>query len=148
MTYTITFHTKWADFDANKHMRHTAYNDYAAECRVRFLTENNFGLKEFEQLNIGPVLFSENTNFKKEIKLGEDISVTLFLQAVSKNGERFKMFHKVYNKNGDLAAEITIYAAWFNLSSRKLCIPPKQIITTFNNLEKTDDFEEIIINKK
>ena len=31
MSYTLEFNTKWADFDANRHMRHTAYNDYAAE---------------------------------------------------------------------------------------------------------------------
>ncbi len=147
MSYTIKFHTKWSDFDANKHMRHTAYNDYAAECRVRFLSENGFGLKEFEELNIGPVLFSENTIFRKEIKLGEDISVKLFLQAVSKNGERFKMFHKLYNEKGELAAEITIFAAWLNLETRKLSVPPKQVLTTLNSLEKTTDFEKIQLKK-
>ena len=146
MSYKIKFHTKWSDFDANKHMRHTAYNDYAAECRIRFLTENNFGLKQYEALNIGPVLFSESTIFRKEIKLGEDINVELYLQAVSKNGERFKMFHKIFNQKGELAAEITIFAAWFDLKTRKLCVPIG-VLKTFNNLEKTPDFEEIVLKK-
>jgi acyl-CoA thioester hydrolase len=39
MKFQITFNTKWSDFDPNRHMRHTAYNDYAAEVRVRFVFE-------------------------------------------------------------------------------------------------------------
>nr|WP_299046804.1 thioesterase family protein [uncultured Polaribacter sp.] len=37
MNFEVSFNTKWSDFDPNRHMRHTAYNDYAAEVRVRFL---------------------------------------------------------------------------------------------------------------
>lgn len=57
------------------------------------------------------------------------------------------MFHSIYNEKGDLAAEITIFAAWLDLKTRKLCIPPKQVLKTFNNLEKTSDFEEIQLKK-
>lgn len=30
------FQVIWADMDPNRHMRHTAYNDYAAQLRVSF----------------------------------------------------------------------------------------------------------------
>jgi acyl-CoA thioester hydrolase len=148
MSYKINFKTKWSDFDANKHMRHTAYNDYAAEARLRFLTDFGFGLSIMEKQNIGPILFSENTIFRKEIKLGEDISVELFLEASSKNGERFKLKSIIYNQNEEIAATISIYLAWINLTKRKLTIPSREIIKTLDNLEKTDDFEEIVIEKK
>ena len=42
MSYTLEFNTKWADFDANRHMRHTAYNDYAAEVRIRYFAYAGF----------------------------------------------------------------------------------------------------------
>ena len=148
MTYTINFHTKWADFDANKHMRHTAYNDYAAEARLRFLKENGFGVAIMEQHNVGPILFSENTIFHKEIKLGEDISLKLYLEASSKQGERFKIRHLIFKENGDLAATISVYLAWIDLSKRKLTVPPKQILETLKHIDKTEDFEEIILLKK
>ncbi len=148
MTYTINFHTKWADFDANKHMRHTAYNDYAAEARLRFLKENGFGIAIMEQHNVGPILFSENTIFHKEIKLGEDISLKLYLEASSKQGERFKIRHLIFKENGDLAATISVYLAWIDLSKRKLTVPPKQILETLKHIDKTEDFEEIILRKK
>lgn len=148
MSYKISFKTKWSDFDANKHMRHTAYNDYAAEARLRFLDENGFGLPVMEKQHIGPILFSENTIFRREIKLGEDISVELFLEASSENGERFKLKNFLYREDGELAATISIYLAWIDLTKRKLTIPSNQIIKTLKNLEKTEDFEVILIKSK
>jgi len=145
MSYKIKFHTRWSDFDANKHMRHTAYNDYAAESRLRFLTENGFSIEFMEQSNIGPILFSENTIFRREIKLGEDISIELFLEASSKNGERFKIKHLIYRQDGELAAVISVYLAWIDISKRKLTVPPKEILDTLSHIDKSDDFEVIVL---
>lgn len=148
MSYKVTFKTKWADFDPNNHLRHTAYNDYAAESRARFFNDNGLTLLEFHKQNLGPVLFSENTMFYREISLGEDITVELFVKGLSENGERFKFQHKIFKQNGVLAAEIEIYGAWLDLKIRKLTTPPQKIVTTFNALEKSNDFEIIPIKKK
>ena len=148
MSYKVSFSTRWADFDPNNHMRHSAYNDYAAEARVRFFRENGFSMIEFNKQNIGPVLFSENTNFYREINLSENISVELFVKGLSENGERFKFQHKIYKQNGVLAAEIEIYGAWINLKKRKLTEPPKELISKFEALEKAGNFEVIPIKMK
>jgi len=148
MSYKVTFPTRWADFDPNNHMRHSAYNDYAAEIRVRFFKENGLSLTDLSEQSIGPVLFSENTSFYREINLSEDISVELFLKGLSENGERFKFQHKIFKQNGVLAAEIEIYGAWLDLNLRKLTTPPSKIIDSFNSLKKTDDFEIIPIRKE
>lgn len=145
MSYRIEFHTKWSDFDANKHMRHSAYNDFAAESRLRFLTKNGFGIDVMEQHNLGPVLFSENTIFKREVRLGEDIYVDSFLEATSSKGERFKIMHHIYKKDGVLAATISVYIAWLDLTKRKLTTPPKKLFAILESFEKTTNFEEIIL---
>ena len=147
MSFKVTFKTRWSDFDPNNHMRHTAYNDYAAESRVRFFIENGLSLSEFRKQHIGPVLFSENTMFYREISISEDITVELLVKGLSEDGDRFKFKHKIFKQNGVLAAEIDIYAAWIDLNLRKLITPPKQILDTFKNLEKSDDFEVIVIKK-
>ena len=90
MSYKIEFHSKWSDFDANQHMRHSAYNDYAAEARLRFLKDHGFSVDVMKKNNVGPVIFTENTVFRREIGLGEDLYVELFLEAASKKAERFK----------------------------------------------------------
>ena len=148
MSFKITFTTKWADFDPNRHMRHTAYNDYAAEVRVRYFTKNNFSINDFNKYNIGPILFTEETSFRKEIHFGENITVNQKLAGLSKNNERWKLTHEVFNEAGELAAIIKVYGAWIDLEKRKLAVPPPEAQHLFTNAEKTANFEEIELNKK
>lgn len=145
MSYKQTFTTVWANFDPNRHMRHTAYNDFAAECRIRFFNDNGFTTDRFHKEQFGPILFKEETNFLREIKMGEDITVELYLDGASARGERFKLAHKLFKPNGVLAAEIKIFGAWLDLSSRKLMNPPLDLVNAISTLEKTDSFEEIIL---
>ena len=148
MSFKISFPTRWADFDPNNHMRHSAYNDYAAESRVRLFSNYGLSLKEFNEFNVGPILFKETTSFYREISMGDDIMVEVFLKGTSERGERFKFIHKIYRSDGVLSAEIEIYAAWIDLSKRKLTTPPDIILKVFDKLTKTDDFEIIPMKEK
>ena len=148
MSYTIKFATKWSDFDPNRHMRHTAYNDYAAEVRIRYFAAQNFSIEEFTQHNIGPILFTEETSFRKEIHLGEDITVNLKIIGLSENNERWKIEHEVFNTEGKLSAVIKVYGAWIDLEKRKLTVPPKEAQHLFDVAEKSEKFEVIPLKKK
>jgi acyl-CoA thioester hydrolase len=148
MGFKVSFPTRWADFDPNNHMRHTAYNDYAAESRVRLFSNYGLSLKEFNEFNVGPILFKETTSFYREVSMGDDVMVEVFLKGASELGERFKFLHKIYRGDGVLSAEIEIYAAWIDLSKRKLTTPPDIILKVFEKLAKTDDFEIIPVKSK
>ena len=143
MIFEVKFPTIWANFDANAHMRHTAYNDYAAEVRSRFFASHNFSLSEFAKHNIGPILFSENTIFFREIHLGENITANLELIAASSKFERFKFKHQIIKENGIVSAEIVVYGAWIDLTRRKLTTPPQLMIDIFETMEKPENFEII-----
>ena len=62
MTFEVDFNTKWSDFDPNRHMRHTAYNDYAAEARIRYFAHVGHPVDELAKDHIGPILFEEFTH--------------------------------------------------------------------------------------
>lgn len=143
MVYKQTFKTLWSSFDANKHMRHSAYNDYAAESRVRFFNSCGFNIDRWESEHFGPILFTEETKFLREIKLGDDITVETYLEGVSAAAERFKFFHRIIRKDGVLAAEIRVYGAWIDTEKRKLTKPPKELSAIFKDLERTANFQEI-----
>jgi acyl-CoA thioester hydrolase len=147
MSFSVGFTSRWADFDPNNHMRHSAYTDYAAEARVRMFNEYGLNLIEFNKLNIGPILFREETIFRREIRLSEDISVEVFLKGISENGERFKFSHKIFKTEGSLAAEVEIYGAWLDLKTRKLTKPPKIVLEALKDIERTEDFENIALNR-
>lgn len=148
MKFEVSFPTIWANFDANAHMRHTAYNDYAAEIRSRFFSSQGFSLTEFAKLNIGPILFEENTRFFREILLGENITANLELIGASSKFERFKFLHQIIKENGVIAAEIRIYGAWIDLTKRKLTTPPQEMIAIFEKMDTSENFENIILKKK
>lgn len=143
MSFTVNFTTRWADFDANVHMRHTAYNDYCAEARLRFFNKFGITIHDFAKEKVGPILFEENTKFLKEIHLGEDISVSLKISGLSGKGERWKVQHEVYNSKGNLSAVINVYGAWLDLVKRKLTVPPEKFQHIFNEADKTEDYELI-----
>lgn len=148
MSFKVKFSTKWSDFDPNRHMRHTAYNDYAAEARVRYFSFQNFSIKEFTKHNIGPILFTEETSFKKEIHLGEDISADFKLLGLSKNNERWKITNTIFNSKNEPAAVIKVYGAWIDLTKRKLISPPIEAKHLFDTAERDIDFKEILTSKK
>ncbi|MGB0892375.1 MAG: acyl-CoA thioesterase [Flavobacteriaceae bacterium] len=148
MSFTVNFTTRWADFDPNRHMRHSAYNDYAAEVRLRYFKKFDVTMADFAKDNVGPILFEENTSFRREIHLGENITANLQLTGLSENGERWKIRHQIFNEAGKLSAEINVYGAWLDLTKRKLTSPPKKFKFLFTELEKTEDFKIIELRSK
>jgi acyl-CoA thioester hydrolase len=92
-------------------------------------------------------LFTEETSFRKEIHLGENITVDFKLSGLSINGERWKITHNVFNEAGKLSAIIKVYGAWIDLDKRKLTTPPKEAQFLFDNAERSEDFKEILLKK-
>ncbi|MCD6091012.1 MAG: thioesterase family protein [Bacteroidales bacterium] len=145
--YSKTFEVIWADMDPNRHMRHTAYNDYAAQVRVTFMADNGLNLEEMERLQLAPVLFKEETHFLSEVRMGEHIKVDLQIAGLSSDGERWKMVHHIYKSDGKLSAIISVDGAWIDMTKRKLKPPPAQFSANFNELPKTEDYQEIAKKK-
>jgi len=147
MSFKVDFKTRWSDFDANIHMRHTAYNDYCAEARMRYFNKFGITVQDFAKEKVGPILFEENTRFVKEIHMGEDISVNLKIIGLSENGERWKIQNEVFNVHGKLSAIITVHGAWLDLFKRKLTTPPLKFQEIFTDAEKTENFKVIPLKK-
>jgi acyl-CoA thioester hydrolase len=70
---------RWADIDANRHLRHSAYYDYGATMRMMYLAENGLSTEKLEELLIGPILFREEAIFRREIRLEDVITVDVAL---------------------------------------------------------------------
>lgn len=143
MGFEKTFQVIWADIDANRHLRHSAYNDYAAQTRLSFFDENGYPFGKFAQHQLGPVLFREETIFLKEVGMNETITVTMQLAASRKDGSRWRIVHTIFKKNGETAATITVDGAWIDLVRRKLIAPPQELLEVVDKLERTENYEEI-----
>ncbi len=148
MKFSKTFEVRWADLDANRHMRHTAFNDYGAHVRLAYLTAGGFSAERLTTLEMGPVAFREETLYFKEVGMGEVIIVDIQAAGLSEDGSRWRLRHDIYRKDGVKAATITIDGAWLNLQKRKLMTPPPDMATILQELPKTDDFQTIQRSRK
>ncbi|MEP6465127.1 MAG: acyl-CoA thioesterase [Parafilimonas sp.] len=124
MEYRKQVEIRWSDLDPNYHLRHSCYYDFGAYCRICFLFDNGVTDKVMHEHNVGPVLFREECFFKREIVFGDKVSITLKLQSVSADFRKFTMYHEIFKNDNELAAQLTIDAAWMNTKLRKIIVPP------------------------
>ena len=143
MEYAKTFQVIWANIDANRHLRHSAYNDYAAQVRVNFFTDYGFSIEQLVKKEIGPILFREETRFLREVRINEMIKVDIQAAAMRRDGSKWKVIHTIYKEEGDKAAIVTVEGAWMDLKLRKTMVPPKELLSIFENMPKSEDFEYI-----
>ena len=141
MTFEVEFNTKWSDFDPNRHMRHTAYNDYAAEARIRYFAHAGHPVDELAKDHIGPILFEEFTSFKKEIQTGQSVTVNCKLLGLSEDKRKWKIRHEILNSNRQLPAVIEVFGAWIDLEKRKLRTLPESYMDLLDGMDKTEDFK-------
>lgn len=139
--YSKTYEAKWADIDLNRHMRHTAYNDYAAQARVSIFTDFGLSMDKIAKMGLGPILFREETKFFKEVNLFDKITVNFKLKAMRENGSRWTVIHEIFKEGGVKAAEVIVDGAWIDLKLRKLGRPPDELLNVFNKFPRTEDFE-------
>ncbi|MET0300003.1 MAG: acyl-CoA thioesterase [Flavitalea sp.] len=138
--YIQNIDIRWSDLDPNFHLRHSVYYDYGAFCRVSFLNANGITPDFMSENKIGPILFREECVFRKEVRLGEELTIDMNLVTSSSNYSRWTIRHHLTKKDGVLAAVLTVDGAWIDVVRRKLCTPPEHVLTVFNEMPRVPEF--------
>jgi acyl-CoA thioester hydrolase len=143
MSHTYKGKVMWAHLDANMHMRHSAYADFAAQARIEILDEMGLDMKTFQKLHIGPILFREETTYLREVGVNETITVTTELIKAKKDGSRWSIRHELFKADGVKAAVIIVEGAWIDVLKRKLASLPEELADHFMQIKRSEDFAEI-----
>jgi acyl-CoA thioester hydrolase len=136
MEFQQSFDVRWADLDANRHLRNTAYSEYATHLRFTFLAQNGFDQARFQALQIGPVVFREETRFLKEVLASDRITVAMEVMEMTRHG-KWHIRHPVHRSDGALAAVVDLEGAFFSLATRKLTQPPPELVDLLLQLQET-----------
>ncbi|HYF29849.1 MAG TPA: thioesterase family protein [Chitinophagaceae bacterium] len=143
-SYIKPLEIRWSDLDPNFHLRHSAYYDFGAYARICFLTDYGLTTSVMQQGRFGPILFREECIFRKEIKLGDDITINVQLLKSKEDFSRWSIQHQ-FIKNGDqLAAQLIVDGAWMNTDLRKLTALPEHARPSFERMPKAENFEWIV----
>jgi acyl-CoA thioester hydrolase len=138
--YSKTLYAGWADMDFNSHMKNTAFLDKSADVRMMFFAEHGFPMAEFSRLKIGPAIMKDEVEYRREVGLLQEISVTLAMAGHSEDGSRFLLRNEILRTDGTLCARVTSAGGWLDLAARKLVVPPKALHDAMNLLPQTSDF--------
>lgn len=139
---------RWADIDANRHLRHSVYYDFAASMRMNVLISQGLSSSKLQELQIGPVLFREEAIFKREVLLEDKLTIDAQVTRSTEDFGRLSIRHHIKKEDGTLAAIINVDVAWIDLLKRKLTTPPEFVRGIFNEWPKADDFQRIDPVKK
>lgn len=142
--FTREFDVRWSDLDANRHMANSAYQNFMSHTRMAYLIENGFTQRELAAYNLGPVIFSEQIYYFREIHQGKPITVTCEITGISDDGSLFSFRHDFYDVKGRNLARGIMTGAWMDLKDRKIIPLHKDLLSSFNQLPKADDFKVIV----
>jgi acyl-CoA thioester hydrolase len=130
----------WSQVDANMHLRHSAYADFAAQARLMLLEKLGFTTKLFQQYHIGPILFREELIYMREVSLNDMIKVSCELTKMRSDGSRWSFTQEVFRSDGVKAAVIHADGAWMDTEKRKLTGLPEALLASFDSVPKSADF--------
>jgi acyl-CoA thioester hydrolase len=142
--FSRVIQVRWSDLDPNFHIRHSVYYDWGAFCRVEFLNEHGLTADVMQQLKFGPILFREESVFRKEIRSGDEIKIDLKLLRSKQDYSRWSIQHHITKNGGILCAVLTVDGAWMNIEQRKLTSPPEKVHHVFSQMPLAEKFEWII----
>jgi len=137
------FQVGWCHLDANAHMSNTAYLDLAANVRVACFAAAGFSIDAFARLQFGPVIRREELEYFRELRLLDDVRVTLLLAGLSEDASRFRLRNEFWREDGTLVARLTSLGGWLDLRARRLIAPPPGLTAALRALERAPDFESL-----
>ncbi len=130
----------WSQIDANMHLRHSAYADFAAQARLQILESLGFNANLLEKLKIGPILFREELIYMREVRPSDTVLVTCELTSCRRDGSRWSFSQGLYRGDGVQAAQINVQGAWVDMEKRKLASLPEEWAAKFLEIPKSDHF--------
>lgn len=138
----------WAMVDANMHLRHSAYADFAAQARLELIQSLGFSFDNLKELKLGPILFREELIYMREVKPNDVIRVTCELTKGRADGLRWSFEQKLYRGDGVLAAIINVDGAWMDVEKRKLTALPPELAAKFMKIPRSERYQEETIQQK
>ena len=140
--FSHEYRAQWGDMDFNQHMANAAYLDYAANTRMLFLDSVGFTAATFAERGLGPVILEDRLVYRREIRMLETFTVDYQATASTADGRRFKLRNRFTSAAQGLCATVDSIGLWFDLVARRPIIPPDDLQEAFQQLTRSDDYEE------
>ncbi len=140
--YQQTITTRWADIDATRHLRHTAYLDWATHVRTEWLSAQGFTMQSMAEMHIAPILLEENIKYLKETFLGDSLVIDIACVGLSSDASRWHI-RQQFRRGETVCAVYEVKGAWLDTEKRRISPPPAGVLEATALLPKADDYADI-----
>src|SRR5262245_44155365 len=130
---------RWADIDANFHLRHTVYYDLGSEQRINMLAAAGVTMAYMQEHRFGPILFCEECRFLREVRIEDAVDIELRVSGLSRDHRKFAFQHR-FLRGEEACAIVRVEGAWFNAATRKIFAPPQLLIDALERAPRTEKF--------
>ena len=141
--FTRRFVVRWSDVDANGHLRNTAYSEYASDTRVGLFRSLGFDWERLKSLQLGPVLFREELEYRREAAMGDEVIVDALAAGFAPDRSRWSIRHRLWWCDGTEMAQVTVTGAWLDLEARKLVVLPHDLAEALRGMPRASSFVEL-----
>ncbi|MBL7952775.1 MAG: acyl-CoA thioesterase [Flavobacteriales bacterium] len=138
-TFRSRITLRWADIDANFHLRHSVYYDLGAAHRTEMLASLGIHMRDMQKGGFAPVLFREECRFLREIRMEDTMELEACVTQLSRDYRKFG-FQQRFLRGEEVCAILRVEGAWFDARARKVAAPPQPVIEAIQRVGTTDDF--------
>jgi acyl-CoA thioester hydrolase len=120
--------------DSFGHVNNAQYLVLFEEARWEMITSRGYGLQEVQETRVGSVVLECSIEFKRELKLREEVRITIRVVEFSK--KTLKIRHEIIKSDGKVAAVGLFTIGCFDMEARKLISPtPSWLFAVFGENE-------------
>lgn len=120
-TYIYSTTIEQKHLDRFGHVNNAVYLQLFEDARWDVVTSEGFGYAEMERLQQGPVITEATIRYRREITLGEKITITS--RCGMKSERLFITDQKMHNEKGELCSEAVFTGGLFDLKNRRIIEP-------------------------
>ncbi|MPY80501.1 MAG: thioesterase [Actinophytocola sp.] len=122
--FSVRIKVRHYELDTLGHLNHAVYHQYGEVARLEWFHSARGDGNGFDDTNMSPVLLETRVKFRRELREGDTVDVTL--DVTFGDGKTFEMYSEIRKLDGTVAAEIECVVGLMDLERRRLVRNPKE----------------------
>ncbi|MFY0545161.1 acyl-CoA thioesterase [Brevibacillus sp. H7] len=120
------------DVDFIGHVNNARYLEYFEWARFDWICRLGFTLEELQRRQIMPVVVNVNINYRKELRMLEQVQVRS--SALRASEKSFVIRQELYNQKGELACDADVTMVMIDARERRAVALPSDLASVFASM--------------
>lgn len=131
MNHVFELTVRSTDVDIIGHVNNAKYLEYMEWARFDWISAAGFPMEELQRRQILPVVVNININYRRELKMLEQVKIISKLTYVGE--KRFVIRHELYNQKGELSSDGDFTMVMIDAKERRAVKLPAEIASLFDS---------------